>query len=54
MDKEKAFKKFKSWYEHCCEDGIEPAEIVAWMGMALITDEDLVAKLQDTGEIPSY
>ena len=55
MDKDQAFEKFSEWYESCLENGIEPEEIVSMMGeMALITDPELVDKLEDSGDIPSY
>jgi len=55
MKKEEAFDKFGEWYEECLENGIEPEEIVAMMGdMALVTNPDLVDKLQEDGEIPTY
>lgn len=55
MSKEEAFKQFSEWYEACLENGIEPEEIVAMMGgMALVTDEDVVSKLQEAGDIPTY
>ena len=55
MDKKSAYKIFSDWYEGCVENGIEPEEIVAMMGgMALITNEELVERLQGDGEIPSY
>ncbi len=55
MSKEQALEKFSQWYEECVESGLEPEEIVARMGgMALVTDEDLVDRLREEGEIPSY
>ena len=55
MDKEEAYKVFSEWYEACLENGIEPEEIVARMGgMALVTDDELVERLQNDGDIPSY
>lgn len=55
MDKKKAYEEFSKWYEKCLDNGIEPEEIVAQMGgMALITNDELVQRLQDDGEIPSY
>jgi hypothetical protein len=55
MDKKSAYKIFSDWYEGCVENGIEPEEIVAMMGgMALITNDELVERLQADGEIPSY
>lgn len=54
-DIESAAKLFSEWYEACLEVGVEPEEAIARMGgMALITNEELVGKLQDEGEIPSY
>jgi hypothetical protein len=50
-----AHKVFSDWYEGCLENGIFPEEAVAKMGgMALITNDELVDRLQDDGEIPSY
>ena len=55
MDKAKAFQIFEDWYNACIENGIEPEEIVAQMGgMALITNDELVDRLIDEGEIASY
>ena len=55
MDKKSAHKIFSDWYESCLENGIEPEEIVAMMGgMALITNDELVERLQADGEIASY
>lgn len=55
MDKSKAFEIFSNWYESCLENGIEPEEIVSQMGgMALITNDELVERLQNDGEINSY
>jgi precorrin-6x reductase len=55
MDKQIAFKQFSDWYESCLESGIEPEEVVSMMGgMALVTNEELVERLQIDGEIPSY
>ena len=46
---------FGEWYEACLEAGIEPEEAVSKMGgMALITDDELVDRLEDDGDIPSY
>lgn len=55
MDKSKAFDIFNDWYNACLDNGIEPEEIVAQMGgMALITNDELVDRLVEEGEIPSY
>lgn len=55
MTIEEAFDAFSGWYEQCLENGIEPEEVVSRMGgMALVTDEELVDKLQDQGDIPTY
>jgi hypothetical protein len=55
MDKSKALKVFGDWYDACLENGIEPEEIVYQMGgMALITNDELVDRLVDEGEIPAY
>jgi len=52
---EEAYKTFSDWYEACLENGILPEEAVARMGgMALITNDELVDKLQDDGEIASF
>ena len=52
---DEAFKIFSDWYDACLENGLEPEEAVAKMGgMALITDDELVGRLQDDGSIPSY
>lgn len=52
MNTEKAFEIFSNWYESCLENGISPEEVVSRMGgMALITNEELVDRLQDEGEI---
>jgi hypothetical protein len=54
-DVNEAHKVFSDWYEACLENGILPEEAVAQMGgMALITNDELVDRLQDDGEIPSY
>lgn len=54
MDENEAFNQFQQWYEDCLEGGVSPEEVVARMGgMALITDEALVSRLQDEGDIPS-
>ena len=50
-----AAELFSKWYEACLEAGVEPEEAVSTMGgMALITNDELVDRLQDDGEIPSY
>ena len=50
-----ATKIFGEWYEACLEAGIEPEEAVFKMGgMALITDDELVDRLQDDGDVTSY
>jgi len=50
-----ATKIFGEWYEACLEAGIEPEEAVSKMGgMALVTDEELVDRLQDDGDIVTY
>jgi len=55
MDKKIAYAQFSEWYEKCLENGIEPEEIVSMMGgMALITNDELVERLQSEGDIPSY
>ena len=55
MSKDEAYEMFSEWYEKCLENGIEPEEIVARMGgMALVTDDELVERLQNDGDIPSY
>jgi len=55
MNEDMAFENFSKWYEQCVENGLEPERVVARMGgMALITDEDLVNRLQDEGDNPSY
>ena len=55
MSKEEALEKFQQWYDECVESGIEPEETVSMIGgMALVTDEDRVSRLQDDGDIPSY
>jgi len=55
MNIDEAFEVFSNWYEQCLENGIEPEEVVAKMGgMALITDDELVGKLEDEGLISSY
>jgi len=52
---EDAKKIFEEWYEACLESGVEPEEAVFKMGgMALITDDELVDRLQDDGDISSY
>ena len=52
---EEAFKVFSDWYEACLEKGILPEEAVSRMGgMALITNDELVDRLEEDGEIPSY
>lgn len=54
MDENVAFDKFQQWYEDCLENGVSPEAVVARMGgIALITDEALVNRLQDEGDIPS-
>lgn len=53
MNKEEAYAQFSEWYEACLENGIEPEEIVSMMGgMALVTDEEVVSKLREAGDIP--
>lgn len=55
MSADQAFEMFSMWYERCLESGIEPEKIVGMMGgMALITDEELISRLQSDGEIPSF
>lgn len=55
MTKVKAFEMFSEWYEACLENGIEPEEIVSQMGgMALLTNDELVDRLIEEGEINSY
>jgi predicted RNase H-like HicB family nuclease len=55
MTLEEAVELFEEWYEKCLEAGIEPEEAVANVGgMALITDEELVERLEDSGDITSY
>lgn len=55
MNKEEAYSQFCDWYEACLESGLEPEEIVARMGgMALITDQELVDRLEQEGVIPLY
>lgn len=55
MSKEEALEKFSEWYQGCIEAGLEPEMIVYMMGgMALITDKELVDRLEDEGEIPNY
>jgi precorrin-6x reductase len=55
MSKDEALKAFSQWYESCLENGISPEEIIAEMGgMALITDESLVERIQADGLIPTY
>jgi hypothetical protein len=55
MNKTEAFEIFSSWYEGCLESGIDPEEIVSKMGgMALLTNDELVERLQNDGEINSY
>lgn len=50
MTEEEALEKFSEWYELCLESGIEPEAVIARMGgMALITDEEVVEKLQSEG-----
>jgi hypothetical protein len=52
MSKDELFEQFSDWYEKCLENGIEPEEIVQMMGeMALITDGEIVDKLQANGDI---
>lgn len=54
MTREEAFQKFSVWYNDCIENGISPEEVVAQMGgMVLVTDDDLITKLQSEGDIPS-
>jgi hypothetical protein len=53
MNNSEAFAKFSAWYEECLEHGVSPEEVVAMMGgMALITDQDLISKLQESGDLP--
>jgi type IV secretory pathway VirB6-like protein len=55
MTIEQAYEQFEKWYELCLNFGIQPELIVAKMGgMALVTDENIVNKLQDEGLIPTY
>lgn len=54
MDENMAFDQFQQWYEDCMENDISPEEVVTRMGgMALITDEALVNRLRDEGDIPA-
>ena len=54
MNEDQAFEMFSLWYDRCLANGIEPEMVVAKMGgMALITDQDLVSRLQDDGDIPN-
>lgn len=55
MTENDALEKFSAWYEDCIESGLEPEKIVSMVGgMALITDEDIVSRLQEAGDISSY
>jgi hypothetical protein len=55
VDKQKAYKEFSEWHERCLENGLEPEEIVSMVGgIALVTNEELVERLQNDGDIPSY
>lgn len=55
MNKNEAFRIFSEWYESCIENGIEPEEIVWQMGgVALVTDQDLVDRLESNGDIRGY
>lgn len=52
MNMDEAFEKFSEWYEACLDSGVSPEDVVAKMGgMALITNEELIEKLQNEGEI---
>jgi hypothetical protein len=55
MSKDEALEAFSKWHESCLENGISPEEIIAEMGaMALITDENLIERIQADGLIPTY
>lgn len=55
MTKDEALERFENWYEDCIEAGLFPEEIVQMVGgMALVTDEDIVDRLLDAGDIPHY
>ena len=55
MTKDEAFEQFSCWYQACIESGLEPEEVVSQMGgMALVTDDELVDRLKESGAIPSY
>jgi hypothetical protein len=52
VDEEEAFARFSDWYEACLENGISPEDVVIRMGgMVLITNEQLIERLQNEGDI---
>ncbi|WP_161776267.1 hypothetical protein [Polycyclovorans algicola] len=52
MTHDEANEIFGNWYNACIENGISPEDVVKQIGgMALITDEDLVEKLENEGLI---
>jgi len=47
-----AYVQFSKWYEDCLESGIEPNDAIEKVGgMFLLTNEDLINRLEDEGEI---
>ena len=52
MTLDEASEQFSDWYNSCLENGIDPNDAVVRMGgMFLLTDEELIDKLQDEGVI---
>ena len=52
MNETDAYEKFEKWYEDCLENGIDPNAIIERMGgMYLITDEELIDRLKENGDI---
>jgi len=52
MTNSEAYERFSKWYEDCLESGIEPNDAIEKMGcMFLLTNEDLINRLKDEGEI---
>lgn len=47
-----AYEVFLMWYQNCLESGIDPNDAIEKMGgMFLLTNEDLINRLKDEGEI---
>lgn len=52
MTKSEAYDQFSQWYESCIEHGLDPSAVISEIGgMILITNEDLIQKLEEEGKI---